>query len=68
MLKVEYVRDGKNQIMGAKTTGFENGDEVARDRDGRVLGRSSSVFANTRDAQGRLVSRNQADADLLLRR
>lgn len=68
MLKVDFVRDGKNQVMGTKTTGFANGDEAARDRDGKVLGHSSSVFGNTRDAQGKLMSRNQADADLLLRR
>ena len=68
MLKVEYARDGKNQIVGTKTTGFENGDEVARDSGGKILGHSNSAFGNTRDAQGKLVSRNQADADLLLRR
>jgi len=68
MLKVEFVRDGNNQITGTKTTGFLNGDEVARDRDGKIVGRSSSAFGNTRDAQGKLVSRNQADTDLLFRR
>jgi hypothetical protein len=68
MLKTQYFRDGRNQIVGTKTTGFESGEEVARDRDGRVLGHSSSAFGNTRDAQGKLVSRNEADTDLLLRR
>jgi hypothetical protein len=65
MLKVEYVRDGKNKIIGTKTSGFSNGDAVARDRDGKILGRSSSKFGNTRDASGRLTSTNQADADSL---
>jgi hypothetical protein len=65
MLKVEYVRDGKNKIIGTKTSGFSNGDTVARDRDGKILGRSSSKFGNTRDASGRLTSTNQADADSL---
>jgi hypothetical protein len=46
MLKVEYVRNGKNQIIGSKTSGFSNGDTVARDRDGQILGRSSSKFDN----------------------
>jgi hypothetical protein len=65
MLKVEYVRDGKNQIVGSKTTGFASGDSVARDRDGRILGHSSERFSNTRDADGRITSTNQADVDRL---
>jgi hypothetical protein len=68
MLKTEYVHDGKNQLIGSKTTGFTNGDVTARDRDGKSLGHSNSEFENTRDAEGRLVSRNQADVGLLFRR
>jgi hypothetical protein len=67
-LKTEYVRDGKNQLVGTKTTGFPNGDVTARDRDGKILGHSSGTFGNTRDAGGRLVSQNQADVDLLFRK
>ncbi len=52
MLKVEFVRDGKNQLIGGKTTGFSNGDEVPRGRHRKALGHSSSAFGNTRDAQG----------------
>jgi hypothetical protein len=29
VLKNEYVRSGKNQIIGRKTIGFSNGDIVA---------------------------------------
>jgi hypothetical protein len=29
MLKVEYVRNEKNQIIGSNTSGFANGDTVA---------------------------------------
>jgi len=65
MLKVEYVRDGKNKIIGSKTTGFSNGDTVARDSSCKILGRSSNKFGNTRDASGRLTGTNQADADSL---
>jgi hypothetical protein len=65
MLKVEFVRNGKNQIVGSKTSGFANGDTVARDRDGKMLGHSSSKFGNTREANGRLTSTNQADPDSL---
>jgi hypothetical protein len=65
MLKVEFVRNGKNQIVGSKTSGFANGDTVARDRDGKMLGHSRSKFGNTREANGRLTSTNQADPDSL---
>jgi len=65
MLKIEYVRDGKNQIVGSKTTGFANGDTVARDRDGRILGHSNNKFSNTRDSNGQIKSSNQADVESL---
>ncbi len=67
MLKVEYVRNGKGQIIGNKTSGFANGDTVARDRDGNILGHSNSTFHNTRDSKGRLVSIDTDDTDLLFR-
>lgn len=65
MLKVEFVRNGKNHIIGTKTSGFDNGDTVARDSSGKILGRSSNKFRNTRDSHGRVTSVNQADADSL---
>lgn len=68
MLKVNFVRDGKNQIVGSVTSGFANGDAVARDRDGKVLGHSNDRFDNTRDGSGCLVSRNTADVGLLFHR
>jgi hypothetical protein len=68
MLKTEYIRDGRNQIMGSSTSGFANGDTVARDRSGKILGHANSTFQNTRDEEGRLVSRNSADVGLLFRR
>ncbi|WP_109487986.1 hypothetical protein [Occallatibacter savannae] len=66
MLKTQFIRDGQNQII-ANETQFDNGDVVARDRDGRILGRTSSTFGNTRNGEGQLVSRNTDDAGLLLR-
>jgi len=54
--------------MGSVTTGFANGDTLARDRDGRILGHSSDLFGNTRDGDGRLVSRDVSDVGLLFRR
>lgn len=68
MSKTEFIRDGKNQIMGIVTSGFANGDSIARDRSGKILGHSNSTFENTRDADGRLVSRNADDVSLLFRR
>jgi len=68
VLKIQYLRDGKNQIIGTTTSGFADGTAVARDRDNRILGRSSDRFNNTRDADNRLISRNTSDAGLLFRR
>jgi hypothetical protein len=68
MLKTEYIRDKNNHLIGTTTTGFANGDTTARDRSGKLLGRANTTFRNTRDANGGIVSRNQADAGLLFRR
>lgn len=67
MFKTEFVRDGDNHIIGNETR-FDCGDVVVRDRDGRILGRTSSRFRNVRDDDGRLTSRNTDDAGLLFRR
>ena len=67
MLKKEYVRNGKNQIIGKKTTGFLNGDTVARDANGKILRRANSKFDITRDSEDRITSTNQADADSLFK-
>jgi len=67
-LKTTYIRDGHGQLIGTKTSGFSNGDVIARDEHGQLVGHSSEMFRNTRDAQGRLVSRNEADVNLLFRR
>ena len=68
MLKTKFMRDGKNQIIGSTTSGFANGDVVARDRGGKALGRSNERFGNTRDGNGHLVSQNTADVGLLFHR
>jgi hypothetical protein len=65
VLKNEYVRNGKNQITGRKTTGFSNVDTVARDVNGNTLGRANSKLGTTRDSAGCITSTNQADADSL---
>lgn len=67
MLKITYVRNGKNQILGDETTGFPHGEVVARNRNGQLLGRSSR-FQTTRNADGKLVSRNTPDTGLLFRK
>jgi hypothetical protein len=65
MLKIEYVRDGKHQIIGKKTSGLAAGETVAHDAHGKILGRSSQLFGTTRDAKGSLSSTNQADVNML---
>jgi hypothetical protein len=65
MLKTEYVRDGKYQIIGKKTSGLAAGGTVAHDSHGKILGRSSELFSTTRDAKGALTSSSQADVNTL---
>ncbi len=66
-LKKEYVRDLNHRVIGNVTTGFDNGHgSVVRDNSGHILGRTSTRYNETRDANGRIVSSNTADAGLLI--
>ena len=53
-----------DQSIGNETR-FENGDAVVRDQNGRIVRRCSETFRNTRDGDGKLVSRNTDDVGLL---
>jgi YD repeat-containing protein len=65
MLKKNVIRDGHNRVVGSVTTGFAGGSSIVRDAEGRLLGKTSELFHNTRDSQGKLVSTNTPDAGLL---
>ena len=64
-MKLEYVRDGKQQILGTKTTDG-NGITTARDRGGKILGYSNSKMNLTRDSSGKLVRSNEANTTAYL--
>jgi len=65
MLKKNVVRDGQNRVIGSVTTGYAGGSSLVRDAEGRLLGKTSEKFHNTRDAEGKLVSINTPDSGLL---
>ena len=44
MLKKEYVRDGKNRVIGSVTTGFDDESSVVRDEEGHILGAPATDF------------------------
>jgi hypothetical protein len=68
MLKKEYIRDGKNRVIGSVTTGYEGAfDSIVRDEHEQIVGRSSERFHTTRDEHGGLVSINSADPGLLIK-
>jgi len=66
-MKTSTIRDGQGRILG-NTASFSNGDTVARDRSGKILGRSSETFNNTRDRDDRITRNNSADANSLFRK
>jgi hypothetical protein len=69
MLKKVYIRDGNKRVIGSVTTGFSGSfDSLVRDEHERVLGWSSEKFGTTRDSHGALISTNNADPGLLIRR
>jgi hypothetical protein len=67
-LKKQYVRNGKNRVIGSVTTGFSDESAVVRDEDEHTLRRTSDRFHTTRDAHGNLVSLNSSDPGLLMLR
>ena len=68
MLKKEYIRDGKNQIVGSTTSGFVGSYEtIVKDEHEQITGTTSERFHTTRDEHGGLVSTNTADAGLLIK-
>jgi hypothetical protein len=67
-LKKEYLRGGKNEIIGSVTTGFSDESTVVRDEHEKIIGRTSDRFHATRDEHGGLVSTNCADPGLLIGR
>lgn len=69
MLKKEYIRDGKRQIIGSVTSGFEGSFEnLVKDEHEQITGTTSQRFHTTRDGHGGLVSTNTADPGLLIKR
>jgi YD repeat-containing protein len=68
MLKKDYIRDGKNRIIGSVTDGFGDTTAVTRDEHNKITGRTNDRFHTTRDEHGKLVSINSADPGLLIRK
>ena len=68
MLKKNYVRDGKNRIIGSVTNGYSDTSAVIRDEREQIAGRTSERFHTTRDKDGGLVSINSHDPGLLIHR
>jgi hypothetical protein len=56
MLKKNVIRDGHNRVIDSETTGYPDGASIVRDDEGRLLGKTSEKFHNTRDALGKLVA------------
>ena len=65
-LEKQYIRDGKNRIIGSVTSGYGGESTVVRDEHGQITGRTSGLFHTTRDEHGGLVSVNSADPGLLI--
>ncbi len=69
MLKKEYIRDGKNRVVGSTTSGFVGSYEtIVKDAHEQVVGTTSERFHTTRDEHGGLISINSADTGLLINR
>ena len=65
-LKKEFIRDGSRRIIGSITSGYQDGTEVVRNAENRIIGKVNNRFFNTRDAHGGLVSIDTPDPGLLI--
>jgi hypothetical protein len=68
MLKKEYIRDGRNRILGSVTTGYSDTSSVIRNERDQIVGRTNQRLGTTRDENGNLVSVNSSDPGLLIGR
>jgi hypothetical protein len=67
-LEKKYIRDGQRRIIGSVTSGYSDDTEIARDAEGKLLGKANHRFQTTRDARGGLGSIDTPDAGLLFGR
>ena len=67
-LEKKYIRNGRNQLIGSVTSGYSDTTEVARDAQGKMIGKTNGRMSNARDAHGRLESINTPDPGLLFGR
>jgi hypothetical protein len=65
-LEKQFIRNGKNRIIGSVTSGFSDTSAVIRDEKNEITGRTSERFHTTRDKDGGLVSINSHDPGLLI--
>lgn len=67
-LKKDYIRDGRNQIIGSVTSGYSDESEVVRNPDNQIAGRTSGIFNTVRDRDGSITSVDSSDPGLLINR
>jgi hypothetical protein len=67
-LNKQYIRDGRNKIIGSVTTGYSDTSSVVRDEGDQIIGCTSERFKTVRDTHGNLVSINSSDPGLLIGR
>jgi hypothetical protein len=67
-LTKDYIRDGRNQIIGSVTSGYSDESEVVRDSDNQIAGHTSGLFNTTGDRNGSITSVNSSDPGLLINR
>lgn len=67
-LKISFVRNGQNKIVGSVTTGYGDTSSLVRDGRNQIIGRSNERLRTTRDLHNKLVSTNTSDPGLLIGR
>lgn len=57
-LKAHFVRDSRNRVCGTVTTGYQDGSEAVRNRNGQLIGRVLKTESITKDTHNRIIAHN----------
>lgn len=55
-LKTRFIRDARNRVCGTVTSGYPDGTEVVRNRQGQLIGRVLHHQEITKDSHNRIIA------------
>jgi hypothetical protein len=57
-LKTRFLRDSRNRVCGTVTSGYPDGSEAVRNRNGQLIGHVLNTQNITKDMHNRIIAHN----------